>query len=82
MDVTYYHRSYDVKHFIDACNNKLPKMNSKNKHYILGDIDININVNIMSSTQSMYSDAYLNMLTSNVAFLLSDKQAHASNQYF
>ena len=77
VDVIYRHPGTDVKNFIEAFNNKLSKMNSKHKYYILG--DININVSNMSSTQSTYSDAYLNMLTSNEAFLLIDKPTRVTN---
>ena len=77
MGVIYRHPGTDVKNFIDAFNNKLSKLNPKHKYYILG--DININVNTVSSTQSTYSDAYLNMLTSNGAFLLIDKPTRVTN---
>ena len=77
MGVIYRHPGTDVKNFINAFNNKLSKLNPKHKYYILG--DININVNTVSSTQSTYSDAYLNMLTSNGTFLLIDKPTRETN---
>ena len=41
--------------------------------------DININVNNTSNTNSKDFDAYLNMLTSNGAFLLIDKPTRVTN---
>ena len=77
MGVICRHPGTDVQNFINAFNGELSKMNPKHKYYILG--DININVNIVSSTQSTYSEAYLNMLTSNGSFLLLDKPTRVSN---
>ena len=61
----------DIKKFIVAFNDKLSKLNPKHRYYIEG--DININVNNTSNNNSKDSDAYLNMSTSNGAFLLVDK---------
>ena len=52
-------------------------MNTKHRYYIVG--DININVNNTSNTNSKVSEAYLNMLTSNGAFLLIDKPTRVTN---
>ena len=50
VGVIYRHPGTDVISFTDAFNDKLLKMNPKHKYYIMD--DININVNIMSSTRS------------------------------
>ena len=73
----YRHPGTDIKNFIVAFNDKLSKLNPKHKYYIVG--DIKINVNNTSNTNSKNSDAYLNMLTSNGAFLFIDKPTRVTN---
>ena len=56
--------------------------NPEQKHHTLGDNDININVNNMSSIHSIDSDTYsidLSMLISNGALLLIDKPTIVTN---
>ena len=77
LGVLYRHLGTDIKNFIVAFNDKLSKLNPKHRYYIVGDIIIN--VNNTSNTNSKDSDAYLNMLTSNGAFLLIDKPTRVTN---
>ena len=50
VGVIYRHPGTDVIGFTDAFNDELSKMNPKHIYYIMD--EININVNIMSSTRS------------------------------
>ena len=73
----YRHPSTNVKSCIVAFNDKLSKLNPMHKYCMLG--DININVDVMNSTQSTYSDANLNLLVSDRAIPLIDKLTRVSN---
>ena len=45
LGVIYRHPGTDIKNFNVASNDKLFKLNFKNRYYILGDININVNNN-------------------------------------
>ena len=65
---THRHPNSNNINFISALNDKLIQL-SKHKYYIVGDFNINTD----DKNRSVNSDMYLNMISSNDAFLPIDK---------
>ena len=68
LGVIYRHPNSYIINFLSALNDKLIQL-GKHKYYIFGDFNINID----DKNLSVNSDMYLNMISSNGAFLPIDK---------
>ena len=68
LGVIYRHPDSNIINFISALNDRLIQL-GKHKYYIVHDFNINID----DKNRSVNSDMYLNMISSNGAFLSTDK---------
>ena len=70
--VIYRHPKSNITNFISVFNDKLIQL-GKHKYYIVGDFNINID----DKNHSVNTNMYLNSLSSNGAFLPTDKHTQA-----
>ena len=78
LGVVYRHPGGDVNSFITSFNEKLLLFNStsRSRFYIVGDFNINANPNNISDS----SNNYLNLLSSNGAYMLIDIPTRVSGE--